>query len=489
MKDRRSVKVDMTSDQALSRQNFAIFLNPRRLLRPFRLLVRWLIQDWYTHKYLFFAVLLLLLTVIPTVAYYLNHPRPGSNADTPSYLNAANSLQAHPYQLVNIGRLPGYPLLIVLVYTLAGQGNLVAVSITQAVFFVLATLEIYVLVILLLRRSWLAFLIGLLVGTNLVLLSFVKPIMSEGLALWLLTTLALAVVYFTRTLRVQAFWLVAACIPPLFLTRPEWIYLPVPLFAYLLLVATRRDVVRHLLRHALLSFALIYVILGSYIGINALVNHYPGLTLIENFNLMGKVLQYNMQDEASPEYTQTVHELDICVARIDRDPYHVLPCIPSLSRNRALPAGDFARSIILHHPLEFLLKSVPFFSSSLTNYYDSDTDRVAIPGPFDWPLAWLKSVHRMLYRWNACFPLCVITWFLLLCMRRTKSLQVVAGMGGIVLLALYGLIVTTLGGYRPDDYMRFHIVFDPLLIVVVCGSLLIGVQLIVQKGRDMLKKG
>ncbi len=484
-KDHCSIELEPSS-QITSQQEHSIFLNPRRLHRPFQSFIRWVITDWHTHKYLYFAVLLLVLTIIPTVAYYLNYPRPELNADTPAYLDVVGRAQAHPYSLVDTWRLPGYPLLIMLVYALAGQHNLMAVSIAQAVLFVLATMEVYVLAILLLRRAWLAFLIGLLMGTNLVLLSYVKPIMSEGLALWLLTTLVLAITYFIRTVQVRAFWLVVICLLPLSLTRPEWAYLPVPLFAYLLLVSVRRGRGRSLFRHVLVSFALIYAVLGSYIVVNTFLNHYPGLTAIENFNLMGKVLQYDMQDEAPPEYADISRELDIYVAQVGRDPYHVLPYIPSLSRDNDLSAGNFSRTIIIHHPIEFVLKSVPILFSSLTSYYDSS--RVSIPGPFAEPLAWLKSIHHTLYGWNACFPYCVVIWFLLLCWQRTRSHQTVLGMGAIVLVALYALIITTLGGYRFDDYMRVHIVFDPLLILAVWGSLLIGALLIVQRGPAIFAK-
>src|SRR5205085_2784501 len=100
-------------------------------------------------------------------------------------------------------------------------------------FFVLATMEIYALAILVFKRTWMAFLIGLIVGTNVVLLTYVKPIMSEGLALWLLSTLALAVVVYIRHLRMPAFWIVVLCMVLLLFTRPEWLYLPIPLFGYL----------------------------------------------------------------------------------------------------------------------------------------------------------------------------------------------------------------------------------------------------------------
>jgi hypothetical protein len=443
---------------------------------------QWLIKDWQAHKYFFFGTLLLLLTIILTVAYYVNYPRVELNADTPAYLRVVNRIYMHtqPYFLVDIWRLPGYPLLITFVYALYGQGNLMAVSIVQGILFVLATMEMYVLAILVLKHTWMAFLIGLLIGTNIILLSYIKPIMSEGLALWLLTTLALAVVSFMRTLRMSVMWIVVVCMVLVLFTRPEWIYLPVPLFAYFLLVAVRGKVVRRFLIHALLALVFIYALLGSYIGINTQVNHYPGLTAIENFNLLGKVLQYNMQDEAPARDAQISHELDILVAREGRDPYPVLHYMPSLSRDNDLPAGAFARTIIVNHPIEFALKSIPLFLPSLTAYYDSS--RVSIPGPFDGFLDWLKSLHRMLYGWNVFFPLCALIWLLLLSWRKLRSQQLALEMGAIVLLAGYALVITVVGGYRLDDYMRVHIVFDPLLIFVVWGSIFLGARLLFLRG-------
>lgn len=57
-------------------------------------------------------------------------------------------------------------------------------------------------------------------------------------------------------------------------------------------------------------------------------------------------------------------------------------------------------------------------------------------------------------------------------------------MGAIILLALYGLAITSLGSY--EDYMRFHISFDPLLIVIVWGNLHVGSSLIVKYGPGII---
>src|SRR5437867_912317 len=160
-----------------------------------RFVTRALLKDWRTSRYVLFATLLVLLTTLVVVAYYLNHPSAEVQADTWSYLFVVDRIQTHG-QLVNFWRLPGYPLLIVLVYTLMGQGNLAAVSEVQAMLFILATLELYILAALVLRRAWVAFVISLLVGINIPLLSYIKPIMSEAMALWLTVSLALAIVFF-----------------------------------------------------------------------------------------------------------------------------------------------------------------------------------------------------------------------------------------------------------------------------------------------------
>src|SRR5438105_2170261 len=172
---------------------------------------------------LFFTFLALLTTVV-VVCFYLNHPQAEPLADTWSYLYVVDRIQRQG-QLVNFWRLPGYPLFIILVYAFMGQGNLEAVSAVQAVLYVLATLEIFVLVYLVFQRAWVAFFIGLLVGANIPVLSYVKPIMSEALALWLLVSLTLTVIIFVSTLRVRTLWLVTAWTFLLFLTRPAWVCL------------------------------------------------------------------------------------------------------------------------------------------------------------------------------------------------------------------------------------------------------------------------
>jgi hypothetical protein len=213
---------------------------------------------------------------------------------------------------------------------------------------------------------------------------------------------------------------------------------------------------------------LIYGCTWIYSEQNAIHNHYRGLTTVSSWNYMGKVLQYDMQDEVPLEQQAISRRLDACIIRIDRDPFHVLPCVPQLANDQYdTAAGTFALAIILHHPGEFLRKSLPLFASSLIDYHDVTYHAQPLVGP----LAWLQWLHRQLYWLNSAFPVCILVWLILYW--RRPACRVVAVQGMVVgLLVSYGVIITTLAGYRADDYMRFHIVFDPLLLLFTWGSIL-----------------
>jgi len=71
--------------------------------------------------HLIYGLVLLLITGLIVTAFYVNHPRPEVDPDTPTYLAAAHHILAHG-QVTDAMRLPGYPLLIAGVVLLAGHG-------------------------------------------------------------------------------------------------------------------------------------------------------------------------------------------------------------------------------------------------------------------------------------------------------------------------------------------------------------------------------
>ncbi len=431
----------------------------------------WLSDDWYGARRVPWALLVLLITSLAVASFYIDQPiRPEFSYDTPSYLAVTSKILTQG-QPVDALRTPGYPMLVALVFLVAGVNNFLAVSVVQGILFVLATLEIYLLTLLVLRRAWLAGIIGLLVGSNTYLLSFVKPIIVEGFALWLTVSLALASVLFVQRLQRRYLWLAAVLTLLLFMTRPEWVYLPIPLMAFLLLVAARHGLFRRMVPHALGAVFVLYAFLGLFIYVNATQNGYAGISSVQNINLVGKILQYHMQDEAPPEYAQTTQALDAFVKRGGWNPYDLLTDYPPITENHWALGGAYAAAIIEHHPLEFLADSlVTFFTASNSNRAFSSFDA---SGPVAAPPLYIQETLSagvvFLYRF---FPLFALLWGMLFFWQRTKRLSAVEGMAAISFLVLYELATTTTGAYREYDYARIHIPFDPLMILVICGSLL-----------------
>jgi|GEM_PF-474416 len=425
-------------------------------------------DDWRGTRYLSYGLVLLLITTAIIIAYYLNNPQPRLYPDSFNYFQVTHNILTQG-KFVDVLRTPGYPIFIALIYLITGAANIQAVSVAQGLLFIFATLEIYILTILLLRRAWIALGVGLLLGTNLYVLSDVKTILSEALGLWLLASLALLVVLFLQRWQTRYLWLVALCTLLLFMTRPEWIYLPVPLFVYLLFIAWRHGRLRRFLPHSLAALVLLYAVLGLYSYENGVQNGYTGVTDNQRANLLGKVLQYHMQNEAPPEYAQVAAIVNTFVEQGSTDPNWLVSNVyPPLGADHWKLAGEYSQAIVSQHPLEFLVDTVPVFFTSLDEHimYSEISDQ----GLFAKPLHWLQSASSYEYLSYAFFPLFALFWIVLLCRRRTARLPVVEGMGALALVALYGLTLTSLAGFV--EYMRLHIPFDPLMLVVIWGAAL-----------------
>ncbi len=446
------------------------------LNQRFKTLGRALKDDWRGTRFVSLGLVVVLATSLIVLAYYLNHPTPETYPDTATYLSVTQQILSSG-KLVDTVRLPGYPLLIALAFLVAGQGNLLAVSITQGGLFVLAVGEVYIITCLLTRRAWMGLAVGLLVGANIYVLSYVKPILSEGMSLWIVTSLAPALLLFLRSLRIWHFWLVAVFLLFASMTRAEWVYGPALLFAFLLLIAARHGRFRRLAPHVLGAALLIYAVLGLYIYENAALNGFAGVTVVQRANLLGKVLQYDMQGEAPPQYATLAREADAYQATGKIDPYGFADLHPELMANNWALANDYATAIVEQHPLEFVLKTVPVFLVSSNEVFLRSS--ITSQGPFSTPLFVLQRLSLSTVTLYRFFPLFALFWLALLFWRRAAQQRVVEMMGALSLVGLYELVLISFGGY--SDYSRLHIAFDPLMLVVICASLLLALPLLAQR--------
>jgi 4-amino-4-deoxy-L-arabinose transferase-like glycosyltransferase len=445
-------------------------LPPLLLFERMRRAGRTLANNERAWRYVGGGVVVALLTTVAVLLYYLNKPGLELDPDTPTYVTVAQYYATKGWG-IDVVRLPGYPILMWLVFKFAGANNLGAMQITQAALFVVATVELYVLLCLIQQRIAIAVVVALLVGTNLIMLSYVKAILSEGLELFLVVNLALAIIWYLQRPGWLRLWVIAGIALALFMTRPEWMYFPALLFPFLFLVACWQGKWRQVLPHALAALILLYVVLGAYIHSNWETNQCNCVTYVQNINLLGKIMQYHMQNEAPPQYAAMARLVNRFVSRGDVDPWDV-------KRSNYAPAmlngyelmGTYSQAIILHHPVEYVLKSVPVGVSSLAT--TAPFKPIHTHGPNATLLDKLQGFSMLILSSMILFPIVALFWWVWLLRRRKAASLLVLGMAALSLMGLYGFAVTTLGGYV--YYPRLHTPFDPLMIAVVWGSLLLG---------------
>src|SRR5206468_3383608 len=236
--------------------------------------------------------------------YFLNSPAPILEFDsqnslgTPTYVGAAKDIASG--HLFSTGRLPGYPLLVALLGGAGGFFTLIVVL--QSVFFVAAVVLTYTLAFMAFRARWIAFLVSLMLATDVFAAAYAKEILSESLAMLLLGGLLVAMASFTLRPRPSMLWLTAVLATATTFTPAEWTFLPLALGLYLFVWAIRRPFPRPVILHGLGALAACSAVVGLYIAGNFAVNGYAGTSEINNVSVLGKVMQYDMQLEAPPQY-------------------------------------------------------------------------------------------------------------------------------------------------------------------------------------------
>jgi hypothetical protein len=202
--------------------------------------------------------------------------------DTPSYVMAATNPMP-----MGAGGKPFYPWLLRLCCL-----NLQLVVWLQFGLMLASTVEVFVLA----RRLGACFEVATLaageVGSNLYILQYERLIYTESLAMWLVVTLFLTLERLLRTRSRDSWVAVCALSMMLFLTRPNFVVLPFMLFGALAWRTRewRRAALCVLAYGSLLALVLLY---------NWINWHFVGLSSLARINLLGKILEFDMQAYAT----------------------------------------------------------------------------------------------------------------------------------------------------------------------------------------------
>lgn len=308
-------------------------------------------------------LMLLLAAAMGQAATLIQQPFAATYPDTVSYTLMADGILASPRGLINPFRLPGYPLFLATMFRVSGGGHLGSVVVAQVGICLLAVFECYLLAFRLSHRRWIACLIASAVGSNLFIVSWERTILTEALSWWSLITLFLCYERFIR--RPSMAWGVVVALAGLVasIIRPFNLFIPVLVLLLALLRAWRSHEVQRHWKRVGVAVALLCVGLASYAGLNAGLNGFFGLTDEANVEALAKVLEYHMQDlPVPPQYAAIQMDVHTYALQGNIDPWYFGNSAYVTKRyyaNHWSYPGGYAEYIILHHPVTFLLDSIP----------------------------------------------------------------------------------------------------------------------------------
>jgi hypothetical protein len=456
---------------------------------------RFRVAEWRDSPHLPGLLVVSILTTLLITMFYVNEPYPPGNPDTASYLAVAEKIKNH-FTFTDVYRTPGYPLFIAIVFLIFGDGDLRFVSVAQAGLYLIAAIEIYVIAYLIFRRVWIATAVALVASINTYQFSYAKGIIVEGFAMWTVVTLTLAIVLFLRKPGVRLLWLVAGVLMVALMTRTEWVYVAIPLFAFLLISTRGLGLGRRLALHALAAVVVFYGALGVYVYANGPGNGYGPFVVIPRIVGVGKIFQYRMQDAAPAKYDEWKGRIDAFLADDranpqglrDGGPYDFADLYPEWSAHFWRLSGEYSRDTILSAPGEYVWQTIKFADAA--HKYHWGFGAIHEHRVFAGSLNALQAVSRQTYKTYRFFPLfaagCLALWLVAL-IRWTGYHRRIHMIACLSFLGLYQLFVVTAGGYA--DWPRLYMTLNPTRIIVVLGPALLGLGLLARVVERRIRGG
>lgn len=262
------------------------------------------------NKKLLYLCILLVVSVIVRLFYAATHPAPIINADSYGYYGFGKQLveRPAPSSFVNQYRVPVYSTILGGLMVLNGKTSVPLDSpafspvISQLMFIQggLAVLGIAVLYLLLIQLAipiaW-SFVVSLFLSLNVYAYPLERAVMTDSLASTLLISLTYMLVQLVQKPTRRAYVLFGVLSAISWLLRPNLLLVPLLSLPLLLLMKTNKKLIHTNIQVFCVSLSLpiVFVFLNSY------YHGYTGISQINEINLLGRILEFDLPVEAGKE--------------------------------------------------------------------------------------------------------------------------------------------------------------------------------------------
>lgn len=232
-------------------------------------------------------VILIFLSVSIRIIYASTQPQIRLTADSYEYLNLANNIAKNPSVklVINPYRPPLYSALILL--SLQFRNSMSMLMLFQSVIAVMAIIYFYQTLHSLKFTQKFSFFISLFISLNMMFIPWERTLLTESIAIsWMIFFASVYLRTFAKpTFQSVTILLLVSIIG--FYVRPAFLF--VPALGFILLVYYQRK--KFIFIVALIVYLLAPMIHTSLNGSNW---QYNGLYVIGEFNLLGRILQFNL---------------------------------------------------------------------------------------------------------------------------------------------------------------------------------------------------
>ncbi|MCX7708604.1 MAG: glycosyltransferase family 39 protein [Clostridia bacterium] len=400
-----------------------------------------------------------------------------TTSDSPTYVDAALGLYYHLW--LSEYRPPFYPLALVLVGALFTWKSLnISIVVLQIIFSLINIIFVYKLAYEAFEKKTIACLACFLTAVSFRVFSWDFVLLTENLSILIITLITYTVVTYIKYRKRNTFKQLLLLLLAGIFTKPFFLFLPIAVFFIFLIRQSfyHEFEPKHMVKSISTGLAVIYFSVAAYSSVNYAENLFFGISSVGNVNILGKVLQYKMEDLGNNEmlkkdiqYAFNAETPEFKVNGQYLEPWHFIGTY-GWARGHYKEVGRFAKEIILKNSTRYILESARLtYRLFVLNSPFKDYIADAAIKKAGHPNRLFMVLRTFTEGVNATYPLlsvCLLEFLLVFILgirRRISEMHFFAGT--LMIIILYHYIISAFLSY--GDYCRLLAPCYPLIYTIL----------------------